>query len=89
MREPLTTMNDEAQLVELRARVTELEKARDQWKEVAMALAEPQPISADIADVVAAVEDWVNRRGGDETVDQIAVMAIQAYQRAKEGKALT
>jgi len=43
---------------------------------------EPLAASPDIQDVVTAVEEWVNRRGGEETADQIAIMAIQAYQRA-------
>jgi len=62
---------------------------RDRARQMFMHACEPLAASADIQDIVTAVEEWVNRRGGEETADQIAIMAVQAYQRAVQQAALT
>ena len=69
----------------LLAAMTELEQVkgeRDHARQLFMNACEPLAASPDIQDIVTAVEEWVNRRGGEETADQIAIMAVQAYQRA-------
>lgn len=64
------------------AEIERLRVSRDEFRSLFERLVMPQPASPDMADVVEAVETWVNQRGGDETVDQIAVMAIEAYKRS-------
>jgi hypothetical protein len=62
--------------------VKALETSRNEFRGLFLSACAPLAASPDIADVVVAVETWVNQRGGDDTADQIAIMAIQAYQRA-------
>lgn len=69
-------------------RVKVLEAQRNEFRDLFLAGCAPFPVSSDIADVVAAVEEWVNQRGGEDTADQIAVMAIQSYQRSLAPTAL-
>lgn len=64
------------------AEIARLNAALVEARDMLLQSCAPVAATPDIADVVSAVEEWVNKRGGDETVDQIAVMAIQAYQRA-------
>ena len=72
------------QLAERDAELARVTAERDEFRNLFLAGMAPIPVSSDIADIVAAVEEWVNMRGSEDTADQIAVMAIQSYQRASK-----
>jgi hypothetical protein len=71
-----------AECEELRAEVARLREERDTFRGMFLGAVCPKPATQDIADIVEAVENWVNRLGGETTADQIAVVAIEAYKRA-------
>lgn len=42
----------------------------------------PIPMDSSTASIVGAVQEWVNQRGGEETLEQIVAMTAEAIKRA-------
>lgn len=62
--------------------IATLERERDEARAALMEACAPVAVSTEDQAIVETVQEWVNKRGGEETAEQIAAMTIHAYKRA-------
>jgi hypothetical protein len=72
--------NEAASAIE---RLSAIEQQRDEFRQLYLDLMGPTPVDDSTAEIVKAVEYWVNSRfGGDATVEQITALVVEAMKRA-------